>query len=116
MMERAGAVATAAAEDGEAAVGGDEALLYSRVAEGDGFGALREWLPRRDLGREAFEDGGEEGLDDVAVVVVPVEFRPVAINAVALVPGLVDIDGGSDGTHIGALARLVEGCLNHGGK
>jgi hypothetical protein len=101
-LEGAGTIRDRPADGRERALRPDEALLHRGIAPGPGqrrgphrgprrvrlgarFGA-RYWAR---FGADGVEDVEQHRLDDEAVVVVPVEFGPVAVVTVAEVPLLV---------------------------
>lgn len=111
-VEGAGAVAEGSADGREGAVGGDLALLDDGVTAGaveNAVAELREVL-------EGFDDVGEHGVDDVAVVVVAVEFGSVAVNAVAEIPLFVLAEGVIDAHAVCGFADGFEEGFDEGGE
>src|SRR6202012_5660690 len=82
-MEGPAAVGDGATDGGIGAVGGGEPLLNGGVALGAVADGLTHGGPNRRLVAESVHELKEVGLDDEAVIEVPVEVGAVAVRGVA---------------------------------
>src|SRR5206468_11400959 len=88
-MKRTEPVGERSADRRERAVRRDQPLLYRRVTACALLDPRRELLPRSDVVTAGIEDVEQHRVNHEAVVVIPVEFRTVAVHTIALVPLLV---------------------------
>src|SRR5258705_12837911 len=115
-MERAATVGDGAADGGVGAVGGDESLVNGGVALGSLMDGGAHGGPGGGLVAEGVHELEEIGLDDEAVVEVPVEVRAVAVGAVAEVPALEFAEGVVDAHAVPGLVQCHEESFVHGGE
>ena len=117
MLECAIAVGERAANGGEGSFRADKPLLDGGVAAGAGFhGLAEEGFPALGGFADGVEDVEQHGLDDEAVVVVPMEVGTIAVEAVALVPLLVLAQGVVNAHGVPGLTVLAEHGLDDGGE
>src|ERR1700737_2004692 len=115
-MERAAPVGDGTADGGVGAVGGDESLLNGGVALGALMDGCAHGRPGGGLIAYGVHELQEIGLDDEAVVEVPVEVRAVAVGAVAEIPALVFAEGVVDAHAVPGLLQRHEKSFVHGGE
>src|SRR5258708_16342054 len=115
-MERAGTVGDGAGDGGVGAVGGDESLLNGGVALGSLMDGCAHGGPGGGLVAEGVHELEEIGLDDEAVVEVPVEVRAVAVGAVAEVPALEFAEGVVHAHAVPGMVERHEERFVHGGE
>src|SRR5579883_3340348 len=105
-LEGTEAVGTGAAHNGKAGIGSDEPLLNDGIA----LGAFKldevELANGMLLFRADAQHFEQHGVDDIAIVVVPVVVRAIAVDAVALVPLHVAVDGVFDGALVALSGEL----------
>ena len=115
-MKRAEAVSAGAADNRERAFRRNHVLLDDGVAAGAGEDFGIHFSERILLIRADFYDGEEERMNDVAVVIIPVEFMAIAISAIAEIPLFVTLERVLDALSIAVAGELPECGLNDGGK
>ncbi len=113
VLKRAATVSQRAPERRERAIGPNQALLHGRVAPGPGLQLGQQVLAFLAGGHQGAHHVEQHGLNNVAVVVVPVKIGAVAIRAIALVPGLVLLDGVVRPHQVAAARELEQGDLNN---
>src|SRR2546423_3615556 len=115
-LEDAEAVGEAAADRWERSLWADQALLDGGVAARSRQDGGVQVVPALVLFLHRFEHVEQHRLDDEAIVVIPMEISAVAVDAVALVPVHVVLEGGFHGLDEPGLADGAEGGLDHGGE
>ena len=111
-VKRAEPVSAGAADNRERAFGRNHALLDDGVAAGAGEDFGINFSERILLIGADFYDGEQEGMNDIAVVIIPVEFVAIAISAIAQIPLLVALERVFDALTVAVAGELPQGGLN----
>src|SRR6202158_4216380 len=112
-LKRAEAIRKRAADWRKGPLRADEPLLNGCVLLGTGGNCRQEGLPCGRLFAHGLKHVDQHGLDDEAVVIVPVKLSAIAVNAVAFLPFFMVAHSVIDAHRIPLYTRVTQGGLDH---